>query len=110
MAIGTGGKRYAQAFIEDEQVPFDVLLDEDGSAAEIVGTNTLGAFDLVKPSQVMAGLKATAKGNRQRKTGRRPLQLGGTLVIGPGDELLYEDYEDFAGDHADLDEVLAVLV
>jgi hypothetical protein len=50
-----------------------------------------------------------AAGHRQRKTGRRPTQLGATLVIGPGDELLYEDYEDFAGDHADLDAVLAVL-
>jgi hypothetical protein len=30
-------------------------------------------------------------------------------VIGPGDELLYADFEDFAGDHAPLDEVLAVL-
>ena len=109
MAIGTGGKRYAQAFIEDERVPFDVLLDEDGSAAEIIGTNALSGLDMVRPSQVLAGLRATAKGNRQRKTGRRPMQLGATLVIGPGNELLYEDYEDFAGDHADLDEVLAVL-
>jgi len=57
----------------------------------------------------VAGVRATIKGNRQHKTGRRPMQLGATLVIGPGDELLYEDYEEFAGDHADLDEVLAVL-
>ncbi len=109
MAIGTGGKRYAQAFIEDERVPFDVLLDEDGSAAEIVGTNALGGLDLVKPGQLVAGVRATIKGNRQHKTGRRPMQLGATLVIGPGDELLFEDYEEFAGDHADLDEVLSVL-
>lgn len=26
--------------------------------------------------------------------------------MGPGDELLYADYEDHAGDHAPLDEVL----
>jgi hypothetical protein len=30
-------------------------------------------------------------------------------VIGPGDELRYEDFEEFAGDHADLDEVLGHL-
>ncbi len=109
VAIGTGGKRYAKAFIEDEQVPFDVLLDEDGAAAEIVGTNNLSAFDLVKPAQIAAGLRAAAGGNRQRNPGRRWQQLGATLVIGPGDELLYEDFEEFAGDHADLDEVLAAL-
>lgn len=109
MAIGTGGKRYAKAFIEDERVPFDVLLDEDGTAARIVGTNSLSAFDLVKPAQVAAGLRATAGGHRQRNPGRRWQQLGASLVIAPGDQLPYEDFEDFAGDHADLDEIIAVL-
>jgi hypothetical protein len=108
-AIGTGGKRYAQAFTEDEKVPFPVLLDEDGAAAAIVGTNSLGAGALLKPSAYVAGLRSMAGGHRQHKTGRRPMQLGATLVIGPGDELLYEDFEDFAGDHADIDEVLAAL-
>ncbi len=108
-AVGTGGKRYAKAFIEDESVPFPVLLDEDGSAAEIVGTNSLGAGALLKPSAYAAGLRSLTGGHRQHKTGRRPMQLGATLVIGPGDQLLYEDFEDYAGDHADLDEVLAVL-
>ncbi len=108
-AIGTGGKRYAKAFIEDEQVPFPVLLDEDGAAADIVGTRSLGVRSLLKPTAYMAGLRSVAGGHRQHKTGRRPTQLGATLVIGPGDELLYEDYEDFAGDHADIDEVLTAL-
>lgn len=109
MAIGTGGRRYAKAFIEDEGVPFDVLLDEDGAAAQIVGTNTMSGLDLIKPSQVRAGFRATAAGHRQKNPGRRWQQLGATLVIGPGDTLLYEDFEDHAGDHADLDEVLAAL-
>lgn len=107
--MGTGGKRYAQAFIEDEQVPFEVLLDEDGAAAEIVGTKSFGATTLLKPQQWKAGFRSRAAGNVQQKTGRRPTQLGATLVIGPGDELLYADFEEFAGDHADLDEVIAVL-
>lgn len=107
-AIGTGGKRYAKAFMEDERVPFPVLLDEDGSAAEIVGTNSMGLASL-KPSAISAGIGAYTEGHRQVKSGRRPFQLGATLVLAPGDTILYEDFEDFAGDHADLDEVLAVL-
>jgi len=85
------------------------LLDEDGSAAEIAGTRTTSLLKLAKPSQLVAGVRARAGGNKQRNVGRRPLQLGATLVIAPGDELLYSDFEDYAGDHADLDEVLAVL-
>lgn len=108
-AIGTGGKRYARSFIEDERVPFPVLLDEDGAAADIVGTKTLGVGTMLKPSAYVAGLRSVTRGHRQHKTGRRPTQLGATLVIGPGDQLLYEDYEDHAGDHADIDDVLAAL-
>lgn len=108
-AIGTGGRRYAKAFMEDEAVPFPVLLDEDGAAAEIVGTNRLGLSTVVKPGAYVAGLRSVIGGHRQRKAGRRPMQLGATIVIGPGNELLYEDHEDHAGDHADIDEVLAAL-
>ena len=109
-AIGTGGKRYARAFIEDESFPFPVLLDEDGAAAEIVGTGSLGASTLLKPSAYVSGLRSLAGGHRQHKAGRRPTQLGATIVIGPGDELLYADFEEHAGDHADLDEVLAAVI
>ena len=90
-------------------MPFEVLLDEDGSAAELVGTSTLGKLSLISPRQIAAGTRALAKGNMQHNAGKRPFQLGATLVIGPGDELRYEDFEEFAGDHADLDEVLGHL-
>ena len=108
-AIGTGGRTYAKAFMDDEQVPFPVLLDEDGSAAEVVGTNTFGAGSIVNPGQLVAGVRSFAKGNRQGNAGRRPMQLGATIVIAPGGEILYEDFEDYAGDHADIDEVIAAI-
>ena len=108
-AIGTGGRRYAKAFIEDEQVPFPVLLDEEGTAAEIVGTGSIGAFTLIKPGQLAAGFRSFSSGHRQGNAGRRPMQLGATIVMGPDDTLLYEDFEDHAGDHADLDEVIGAI-
>jgi peroxiredoxin len=109
VAVGTGGKLYAKAFIEDLRVPFEVLLDEDGSAAEIVGANTVGAGMAVNPRAWIAGARAVKAAGPQGKTGRRPMQLGATLVIAPGDELLYAEFEEYAGDHADLDEVISVL-
>ena len=90
-------------------MPFDVLLDEDGEAADIVETNSLGAKALIRPDAWLAGARSLAGRNRQHKTGRRPTQLGATIVMAPGDEVLYIDKESFAGDHANLDEVLAVL-
>lgn len=108
-AIGTGDRTYAQAFIEDESVPFAVLLDEDGIAADIVEANNLGAASLIRPDAWFAGARSLAGGNRQHSIGRRPTQLGATLVMAPGDELLYVDRESFAGDHANLDEVLVAI-
>ncbi len=90
-------------------MPFPVLLDEEGRAAEIVGTGSLGVTSLLRPGQIAAGARSLAGGHRQKKPGSRPMQLGATVVIGPGDEILYEDREDFAGDHADIDEVIAAL-
>ena len=87
-------------------MPFDVLLDEEGVAADIVEMNNIGATSLIRPDAWLAGARSLVGGNRQRSLGRRPTQLGATLVMAPGDELLYMDKESFAGDHADLDEVL----
>ena len=90
-------------------MPFRVLLDEEGIAAEIVGTGSIGATTMLRPGQIAAGLRSFSAGHRQKNAGRRPMQLGATIVMGPGDEILYEDFEEFAGDHADIDEVLAAL-
>lgn len=90
-------------------MPFDVLLDEDGAAAGVVMLKTASLRTLVSPRQLLAGLRSKRAGHRQQNAGRRPLQLGATLVIGPGNVLRYADYEDFAGDHADIDEVIAAI-
>lgn len=86
-----------------------MLLDEDGEAAQIVEMNSLKATSLVRPDAWIAGGRSLFGGHRQHKTGSRPMQLGATLVVGPGDELLYIDKESYAGDHADLNEVLTTV-
>ena len=84
-----------------------MLLDSDGDAAEVIETRAIGATTFLSPSAVGTGLRSFLKGNKQGKTGRRPLQLGATVVVGPHDEVLYADYENHPGDHADLDDVIA---
>ncbi len=108
-AIGTGDRRYAQAFMEDEAVPFDVLLDEDGLAADIAEMNSLGVISALRPDALLKGARTLARGNRQHALGRRPTQLGASIVMGPGDDILYLDKESYTGDHADLDDVLGVI-
>ena len=91
-----------------------VALDADSIAERVFTCTTCGNCETscpigLRPAAIGAGFRSFAGGHRQKKSGPRPMQLGATVVIGPGDEILYEDREDYAGDHADLDEVLAVL-
>jgi peroxiredoxin len=109
VAIGTGDARYAQAFIDEEEIPFPVLLDEDGDAADAASVKKGRVMDLVGSRTVAGALKATAAGHRQHKTGKRSTQLGATFVIGPGDVVRYEHLDGDVSDHAPIEEVLAAL-
>ena len=109
VAIGTGDERYARAFVEQEEIPFPVLVDEYGDAAEAAEVKRGGIFDLAGPKTMPGALKATAAGHRQHKTGRRPRQLGATFVIGPGNVVRYEHLDDDVSDHAPVEDVLGAL-
>jgi peroxiredoxin len=58
------------------------------------------------PLAVLKSVKAVAQGHRQ--TGRQGdvIQQGGTFVLGPGDRVHFEWRDRYAGDNADLDEVV----
>ena len=109
VAIGTGDVRYARAFIDEEEIPFPVLLDEDGEAAEIAAVKRGGWLQLAGPQTMPGALRATAAGKRQHKLGKRPKQLGATFVIGPGDTVRYEHIDKDVSDHAPEEEILEAL-
>jgi peroxiredoxin len=109
VAIGTGDRRYAQAFVDDEQISFTVLLDEDGTAAEVAELRRGGWMQLAGPATVPGALRATAAGHRQHRTGKRPRQLGATFVLGPGNVVRYEHIDGDVSDHAPIEEILDAL-
>jgi peroxiredoxin len=109
VAVGTGDARYARAFIEDEEISFLVLLDDDGTAAEVVELRRGGWLQLAGPGTMPGALAATAAGHRQHRTGKRPRQLGATFVIGPGDHVRYEHIDRDVSDHAPVEEILEAL-
>jgi len=109
IAVGTGDARYAKAFIDDEEIDFPVLLDEEGVAAEMAELKTGGWFQLAGPKTAAGVLKATAAGKRQHRIGKRPKQLGATFVIGPGDVLRYEHIDGDVSDHAPVGDICVAL-
>jgi peroxiredoxin len=109
VAIGTGDQRYAAAFVADEDVPFPVLVDDDGQAAKAAAVRSAGVAGIMRPSALAGSLRAFRGGQRQKRTGDRPMQLGATFVVGPGEQVRYEHVDGHTADHAPLDEVLSAL-
>lgn len=110
VAIGTGNRCYAAAFVDDERVPFTVLVDDDAAAARAAAVPKVNFFRLVlNPTSWPGAKRARRAGHRVHRAGKRVTQLGATFVVGPGDRVRYEHVDEHSADHAPLDEVIAAL-
>jgi len=109
VAIGTGDVRYARAFVDEEQIPFLVLVDDHAQAAKAASVMKVNFLKLLGPSTWAATRKTWKDGYRIHKSGKRVNQLGATFVLGPGSTVHYEHLDADSTDHASLDDVVAAL-
>jgi peroxiredoxin len=109
VAVGTGDRRYAEAFQSEEHIPFLVLVDDDATAARAASLRTLNWFQLLHPRTWKATRETSKRGHHVHKAGKRVKQIGATFVLGPGDRVRYEHIDADSTDHAHLDEVMASL-
>ena len=109
VAVGTGDERYAARFVEDEHVPFPVLVDDAAAAARAASVKRATPWGLFNPKSFPGSRRARRAGHKIHKSGKRVTQLGATFVLGPGDKVRYEHVDAHTADHAPLDEVLAAL-
>ena len=109
VAIGTGDARYAKSFATDEDIPFLVLVDDDGAAASAASVRRAGWLALMGPASWPGTRRAWKDGFRIHKAGKRVTQLGATFVIGPGSTVRYEHQASDSSDHAAVEAVLATL-
>jgi len=109
VAVGTGDERYAARFVEDEDVPFPVLVDDDARAARAASVKRASPWGLFNPRSFPGARRARRAGHRIHKSGTRVTQLGATFVVGPGEHVRYEHVDAHTADHAPLDDVLGAL-
>ncbi|HUR49523.1 MAG TPA: peroxiredoxin-like family protein [Acidimicrobiales bacterium] len=109
VAIGTGNRQFAAAFVRDEAIRFPVLIDDRAEAAKAIELGRTSALGLLRPSVIAGRRRAAAAGHSQKRLGERPMQLGATLVIGRGGEVLYSHMDSDVADHAPIEDVLAAL-
>ena len=109
VAVGTGDRRYAAAFVADEKIPYLVLVDDDAEAAHAASLPSLSWYRLLHPSTWKATRETSKRGYHIHKTGKRVKQMGATFVIGPGDRVVFEHIDADSTDHAPLTDVMAAL-
>jgi peroxiredoxin len=109
VAVGTGDRRYAEAFTKEEQIPFLVLVDDDAVAANAASLTTLNWLQLLHPRTWKATRATSKRGHHVHKAGKRVKQIGATFVIGAGNRVRYEHMDRDSTDHAPVDEVVTAL-
>ena len=110
IAIGTGSVKYAASFVEDEHMPFPVLVDDHSHAAHAAQVKRVNFWTLLFDKRSREGAKAAHDaGHRIHWPGKRTNQLGATFVLAPGNVVLYVHIDEHTADHAPVEVVLGVL-
>jgi peroxiredoxin len=108
-AVGTGDRRYARWLVEEYDLPYPVLVDDEAHAARAASVPRVGFLRLFHPASWAATRRAWRAGHRVG-AGARVNQLGATFVLGPGEtRVRYLHYDRHPADHAPLEQVLAAL-
>jgi len=109
VAIGTGNHRYAERFVEEERIPFPVLVDDHALAAHAAEVDPGSIRNILTPSTYVDSVRTWRRGHRIHMSGKRVTQLGATFVIAPGGEVRYAHIDATTTDHAPLSEVFEAL-
>ncbi len=109
IAVGTGDVRYAQDFVEREEIPYPVLVDDDGAAARAAAVTVSSFIGMFHPRTWGPTRETLRRGHRVHAAGKRVTQLGASFVIAPGPSLAYEHLDADSTDHAPIDEMLAAI-
>ena len=109
VTIGQGTPQRAAKFQIDERLPFAVLADRERTAYAAYGLGGAPLTDLVKPSLIVAGMRAALRGARPGMVDKEgsASQLPGTFIVDNAGVIRYAKPAAHAGDLALPNELLA---
>jgi len=108
--IGQLTPRHAARFRSSQHIDLPVLADERRASYKAAGAKVATFGELLGPKVVAKGILTSARtGRTQGRTLGHPAQLGGAMVIGPGNEVLWSHMSQDAGDNASPEEILAAV-
>jgi peroxiredoxin len=108
--VGQGTPAHAAHFRDSHELDLPLYVDEGRGSYRAAGTKVGTVTELLGPRVVAKGAIASRRdGVVQGRTIGHPAQLGGVIVVLPGDEIVYVHLADDASDNPANDEVLKAL-
>ena len=108
VVIGNGQPWHAQAFREDEKIPFELWVDPEMKAYRAAGLRR-GISKALSLKSFGHFWRAFRGGFRQTEVRGDPWQLGGTFLITTAGKTVYSQKSKEAGDHPSLTDLLHAL-
>jgi peroxiredoxin len=110
VVIGQGTPAHAAHFRDSHKLDIPIYVDEGRESYKAAGTKIATFDELLGPRVVAKGAATSARmGVVQGKTVGHAAQLGGVLVVLPGDDIVYAHLANDAGDNPPNSEVLAAV-
>jgi len=105
--IGQGTPAHAAHFRDSQKVDLPMYVDKGRESYRAAGTKVATVSELLGPRMIARGAAASRRdGVVQGRTVGHPAQLGGVMIVRPGDEIVYVHLADDASDNPTNDEVL----
>ena len=108
VAVCLGDRRPAACFAADNDIDFELLVDEGAVSYRAAGLRSASWSHYFYWDNLMAWRRARAAGLRSKIFGGHPYQLGGTFVFEPGNVDRYVFVNKTFSDNPDIDELLRV--
>ena len=105
--IGQGTPAHAAHFRDSQKVDLPMYVDKGRESYRAAGTKVATVSELLGPRMIARGAATSRRdGVVQGRTVGHPAQLGGVMIVRPGDEIVYVHLADDASDNPTNDEVL----
>ena len=108
IVIGNGTAKQAASFAAEREIDFPLLTDPGRRTYKAAGLRR-SVKDALSFKALGSAKRAMGDGHRQGATQGDPWQLGGAVVVAPGDEVLFRYISSHSGDHPDPRDLVASL-
>jgi peroxiredoxin len=111
VVIGQGTPAQAAHFRDSDKLDLPMYVDKGRESYKAAGTKVGTVSELLGPRVIAKGAMASRRdGVVQGRTVGHPAQLGGVMVVKPGNQIVYAHLADDAGDNPANEEVLKALM